>query len=218
MLTSETVPGSGTVYPMTATSEDQIGWHKIEGTPSYIGTGDLNYGEKINWVLAIPTKLGLTNISNGEIISDAYDISTVTTADGVEYMVFKQIAASKKTSIYFVDGKTKYYLYFGTTLPTADNIASIANITEDVPEYALFEDGHRWSLRNETNESADAYICIPSVYNVIWKDENGEAIDLIDVSTFTYGSIDYRVQKLKAPLGAGEKKYIYAYNSNAGDY
>jgi hypothetical protein len=53
---------------------------------------------------------------------------------------------------------------------------------------------------------------------VIWKDENGEAIDLIDVSTFTYGSIDYRVQKLKAPLGAGEKKYIYAYNSNAGDY
>lgn len=218
MLTSETVPGSGTVYPMTATSEDQIGWHKIEGTPSYIETGDLNYGEKINWVLAIPTELGLTHISNGEIVLDAYDVTTVTTADGVEYMVYKQIAASKKTSIYFVDGKTKYYLYFGTTLPTADNIASIANITEDVPEYALFEDGHRWSLRNETNESADAYICIPSVYNVIWKDENGEAIDLIDVSTFTYGSIDYRVQKLKAPLGAGEKKYIYAYNSNAGDY
>jgi hypothetical protein len=205
--------GEGPIMSSTVPGSDS-NWHLIEGTPNYIETGDLARDVKINWVLAIPVSTGLTRISNGEDVTDAYDVSTVTTADGVEYMVYKQIAASKKTSRYFVDGKTKYYLYFGTILPTADNIASIANITEDVPEYALFEDGHRWSLRNETNESADAYICIPSVYNVIWKDENGEAIDLIDVNTFTSGSIDYKVQKLKSQLGAGEKKYIYAYNSN----
>ena len=217
MLTSETIPGSGTVYPMTATDESQIGWHKIEGHQIYIETGDLNFGEKINWVLAIPTELGLTHVSNGEDVTDAYDVSTVTCADGVEYMVFRQIEPSKRTSIYFVDGERTYHLYFGTTLPTSDNIASIADITEDVPPYHLLENGQRWELENSTSESADAYICIPSSCNVIWKDENGNTIDLIDVSTFyIYKHCYHKVQKLKNPLGAGEKKYIYAYNGNEG--
>jgi hypothetical protein len=41
MLTSETVPGSGTVYPMTTTADSQTGWHIIEGEPTSIETGDL---------------------------------------------------------------------------------------------------------------------------------------------------------------------------------
>ena len=207
-------PGSGTVYLMTTTSEDQIGWHEIFDTPSYVETGQLNYGEKINWVLAIPTALGLNHISNGvDDVTSAYDVSTVTAADGVEYTVFRQISQSKKTDRAFVDGETKYYWYYGTTKPTKKNLASIAGWSEDYP-YGGFYLGLRAKLYNDTEQSADMYICTPAVYKnqFVWKDAGG-AVDLIDVSTFTCGSIEYKVQKLASPLGAGEKKYIYAMES-----
>ena len=129
MLTSATVPGSGTVYPMTTTSDSQTGWHVIEGEPTSIETGDLANPEKINWVLAIPTKFGLNHISNGVLdITSGYDVSTVTTADGVEYIVFKQLRATKRIDVTFVKGSTSgevfdpnsYYIYIGLNRPTSD--------------------------------------------------------------------------------------------------
>lgn len=126
MLTSETVPGSDTVFPMVTTSEDQIGWHQIKGMPSSIATGSLNNGEQINWVLAVPTTYGLTRISNGEDVTDAYDVSTVTAKDGIEYTVFKQKSATQRIDCSFVEGGTKYYWYIG-----AENPTSISDIQSD---------------------------------------------------------------------------------------
>ena len=58
--------------------------------------------EKVNWVLAIPVSIGLNHISNGEDVTDAYDIKFVTTADGIKYKVYTQISPSKKTDRTFI--------------------------------------------------------------------------------------------------------------------
>ncbi len=102
MLTSATVPAPGGSWPMITTDSEQIGWHKIDGEPTSIATGDLAVSEKINWVFAVPTKFGLNALSNGEDVTDLYEVSTVTCADGVEYYVFKQIEPSKRASLIFV--------------------------------------------------------------------------------------------------------------------
>ena len=124
MPTSATVPGVNT------SNECGYGWHVIEGNPTSIETGELGTSDcqKINWVLAIPTKFGLNHISNGEDVTDAYDVTTVTCADGVEYIVFKQISASRKTDRIFVKGSTSgevfdpnsYYIYIGLNRPTSE--------------------------------------------------------------------------------------------------
>ncbi len=75
------------------------GWHLIEGTPTIIETGDLSNAEPINWTLAVPVKFGLNHISNGEDITDVYNVSTEVFADGVEYKVFKQLTATKRTNV-----------------------------------------------------------------------------------------------------------------------
>ena len=110
MLTSETVPG------INVENECSYGWHVITGNPTSIETGELGTSDcpKINWVLAVPTKFGLTRISNGEDITDIYDVSTVTTADGVEYIVFKQIDPSKKMDVTFVKGSNDEASITGT--------------------------------------------------------------------------------------------------------
>ena len=89
-INSSTTPGSG------------AGWTEVTDNPSQIATGELVSETKINWVLAIATKFGLNHISNGEDVTDAYDVTTVTCADGVEYKVFTQISQSKKTDRIFV--------------------------------------------------------------------------------------------------------------------
>ena len=169
MLTSETVPGSGTVFPMVTTSEDQIGWHQIKGTPSSIATGSLNKGEQINWVLAVPTTYGLTRISNGEDITDAYDVSTVTAKDGIEYTVFKQKSATQRTDCAFVEGGTKYYWYIG-----AENPTSISDIQTDKTIAGWHEIGtstidfyHNTSLAENrvvvsTTDRVPYYVVIPN--------------------------------------------------------
>lgn len=143
MLTSATVPGSGTVYPMTTTSDSQTGWHVIEGEPTSIETGDLANPEKINWVLAIPTKFGLNHISNGEDVTDAYDVTTVICADGVEYIVFKQLRATKRIDVTFVKGSTSgevfdpnsYYIYIGLNRPTSDTDIAADLASNNTPLY-----------------------------------------------------------------------------------
>jgi hypothetical protein len=89
-INSSTTPGSNS------------NWHQINGTPSQIATGELNNNTSINWVLAVPTSLGLNHISNGEDVTDAYNVTTVTCADGVTYKVFTQISQSKKTDRIFI--------------------------------------------------------------------------------------------------------------------
>ena len=77
-------------------------WHIINGNPTSIETGEITSEEKVNWVLAIPVSIGLNHISNGEDVTDAYDIKFVTTADGIKYKVYTQISPSKKTDRTFI--------------------------------------------------------------------------------------------------------------------
>jgi len=85
-----------TSYPGESTN-----WHLISGNPTSIETGDISNDEKINWVLAVPVSLKLNHLSNGEDVTDLYNITTVTCADGVEYKVFKQTRATKRIDITF---------------------------------------------------------------------------------------------------------------------
>ncbi len=91
-IDSSTVPGKGD------------GWHAIPGTPMRIDTGDLENSTKIHWILAVPAKFGLNRISNGEDITDIYDVSTVTCADGVQYKVFRQLSETKRTNVSIIVG------------------------------------------------------------------------------------------------------------------
>jgi len=85
---------------MPGTNSD---WHIINGTPASIETGDNANSTKINWVLAVPTALNLNHLSNGDDVTDLYDVTTVTCADGVEYKVFTQARASKRIDVIFVE-------------------------------------------------------------------------------------------------------------------
>ena len=93
--------GIGPVNESSTPGSDN-NWHLIDGVPTSIVTGEQTSTEKIAWYIAVPTALGLNHISNGEDITDAYDATTVTCADGVEYKVFTQISASKKLDITIV--------------------------------------------------------------------------------------------------------------------
>ena len=93
--------GAGPIDSST-TPGSNYNWHQINGAPTQIATGELNNDTSINWVLAVPTSLNLNHISNGEDVTDAYDVTTVTCADGVTYKVFTQIAQSKKTDRIFI--------------------------------------------------------------------------------------------------------------------
>ena len=85
---------------MPGTNSD---WHIIYGSPTSIDTGEQSSSSKINWVLAVPTALGLNHISNGVLdVTSGYDESIITCADGVVYKVFTQISQSKKTDRTFI--------------------------------------------------------------------------------------------------------------------
>jgi hypothetical protein len=121
-------------------NSNHIGWHNIDGNnPTSIATGDLSVSSKINWVFAVPTKYGLNRLSNGEDVTELYEVSTVI-ANGVSYYVFRQIEQSKRANIIFVsNGSTPstpeptdpttphYYWYAGVgpvneaTVPGEDN-------------------------------------------------------------------------------------------------
>ncbi len=86
-IDSSTVPGQGD------------GWHLIEGTPTSIETGDLSNSKAINWILAVPIDLGLNHISNGDDVTDAYNVSIITCADDVTYKIFRQMSSTKRTNV-----------------------------------------------------------------------------------------------------------------------
>ena len=87
--------GAGPINNSTIPGSDG-NWHLITGTPSSIATGELENNTKINWIIAVPTTLGLNHISNGEDITDVFDVIIVTCADGVEYKVFTQLAKTRQ--------------------------------------------------------------------------------------------------------------------------
>ena len=93
-------PGPINSSIMPGTSEE---WHQINVIPSQIETGELVYSNKINWVIAVPVKYGLNNITNGVVdLTPVYDVTNVTLADGIEYKIFTQVNPSKKTNIIVV--------------------------------------------------------------------------------------------------------------------
>ena len=90
-LNESTMPGSSSY------------WHILKNTNvSNISTGDLTNDIKVNWVLAVPTICNLNNLSNGEIVTDLYDISEITFANGASYKVFRQIEPSKRLNLTFI--------------------------------------------------------------------------------------------------------------------
>jgi len=93
--------GIGPVNESSTPGSDD-NWHLIDGIPTSIVTGEQTSTEKIAWYIAVPTALNLNHISNGEDITDAYDVTIVTCADGIEYKVFTQISTSKKLDITIV--------------------------------------------------------------------------------------------------------------------
>ena len=225
MLTSATVPGSGTVYPMTTTSDSQTGWHVIEGEPTSIETGDLANPEKINWVLAIPTKFGLNHISNGVLdITSGYDVSTVTTADGVEYIVFKQLRATKRIDVTFVKGSTSgevfdpnsYYIYIGLNRPTSDTdiaadlasnntpliegMASMGwrSIGQDISQYSksnpAFNGGANTVCLDKNFNNVTCYVAIP-VGMGIFDGLGNESSWTVDQTNVTIKGHQYNVYK-----------------------
>ena len=201
--------------PVTAatTPGSDSNWHEISGTPSSIETGDHESEEKVNWVLAVPTALGLNHLSNGDDVTDLYDVTIVTCADGVEYKVFTQARASKRIDLIFVkvsSDEAKYYWYAGTTLPTADNIESIALGSSNTIEHW---DGKEFSITNSGEESTPAYVCTPVDFRVSWKDTNGFTLNLVEVegAGFTLNGVEYKVQKRGRDLSAGAELTCLGY-------
>lgn len=94
--------GAGPVNASSTPGSDS-NWYLISGTPSSIETGSLSNETRINWVLAVPTSLGLNHISNGTLdVTTTFDVTTVTCADGVEYIVFRQAEDTKRINYIFV--------------------------------------------------------------------------------------------------------------------
>ena len=211
MLTSVTVPGTN------ADNECGYGWHVIEGNPTSIETGELGTSdcEKINWVLAVPTKFGLNAISNGEDITDAYDVSTVTTADGIEYRVFRQISATKKTDIIFVKGndtgEQKYYWYSGQENPM--EMTSISPIKTDyVSGGGWFEIGTNPEYISGTIKGGTDgqmwYEAIPSIFNFVPGGSSDPDATVGKIGTVTINNMQYDVWECP---GATSTRHSFIY-------
>ena len=86
-ITSESVPGSGTVYAFDDARE--VGWHTIEGTPEEIQVGPTaRLSTSAPWYIAIPSNLGITKPTSGGLVDEAISSTVITLADGVDYRVF----------------------------------------------------------------------------------------------------------------------------------
>ena len=77
------------------TLETEIGWHEISGTPTSIHIGEISNPTKVNWIVLIPTLFNITKVSNGDDVTDLYDVDTIT-IDNIEYRRWIQINTTKK--------------------------------------------------------------------------------------------------------------------------
>lgn len=71
------------------------GWTKLSGKVSEIAINVSN-DSKINWVVAIPSSLGITKVTDAGEELMGYTMKKVITKDGVEYNVWTQDDATKK--------------------------------------------------------------------------------------------------------------------------
>lgn len=86
-ITTSSVPGSGTVSAMDASTT--LGWHYITGTPTEIQVGPTaRLSANANWYIAIPSTFGITKATSGGLTDGGVSSSLITLSDGVEYRVF----------------------------------------------------------------------------------------------------------------------------------
>ena len=215
MLTKSTVPGS------------DANWHEISGTPTSIETGDLANETKINWVLAVPSALGLTRISNGEDVTDFYEVSKVIYDNGVEYVVFRQVRATKRIDVSIVQGPAieTYFLIYKVD-DKRYKAYELAEGTIIIPEPEPTKDGYEfsgWSEIPSTMPAEDVTITgtfsLPATDDVITLKDTGKGtwcsdydLDFTDVEgikayTATgYDDVDKTIwltRVFKVPAGTG---------------
>jgi len=104
--------------------------------------------------------------------------------------------------------QTIYYWYAGTTLPTADNLASIANGTEaEKPSW----NAQDISVTNNTGESSSIYYCFPAEWNVVVLDvDKVTTLQLPSEGTITVNDVSYVIQRFGRPVSNGTTKELYA--------
>ena len=86
-ITTSSVPGSGTVSAMDASTT--LGWHYITGTPTEIQVGPTERLSTMkNWYIAIPNDLNITKPTSGGLVDGSITSSVITLADGTDYRVF----------------------------------------------------------------------------------------------------------------------------------
>lgn len=91
-ITSSSTPGSGTIQ----TSEREVGWHLISGTPAEIQVGPTaRQSSNVTWYIAIPNTLGITKATSGGLTDISVTSSIMTLSDGVVYRVFVTTEAQK---------------------------------------------------------------------------------------------------------------------------
>lgn len=136
-----------------------------------------------------------------------------------QYNVYKNTVEGECGNlIYYSTGgdETKYYWYAGTSLPTADNIASIAIGSSDRIQHW---DGEEFSITNSSEESTPAYVCTPVDFKVSWKDMNGFTLNLVEVegAGFTLNGVEYIVQRRGRDLSAGATITFKGYYTDSGE-
>ena len=117
-----------------------------------------------------------------------------------------------------IGGEIKYYWYYGTTIPTADNIASIAKgSSNEKPNWT--SNPQSVSITNNTGVATYFYYCFPTEWNVVIYDEDKVSeMALAYVSTFTLNNVDYTVQRMGRKQAAGATQNLYAKTTDAQTY
>ena len=105
-----------------------------------------------------------------------------------------------------------YYWYTGTTVPTADNLASIYTGSESSkPTTWTSDNPQSIAATNNTGGSSYIYYCFPTSWNVIVLDQDKVSeVSLADVSTFTLNGIEYTVKRTGRLISNGTTKPYYA--------
>ncbi len=174
-----------------------------------------NTGESAYLYYCFPTDWNIKVLDSDKTTEMSLAQEETFTYGGISYTVQRtgrQISNGSSKDFYATttSGEAKYYWYAGTTLPTADNIASIALGSSNTIEQW---DGKEFSIINSGEESTPAYVCTPVDFKVSWKDMNGFTLNLVEVegAGFTLNGIEYKVQKKGRDLSAGAELTCLGY-------
>ena len=160
-----------------------------------------------------PTSVTLDNGKTIPLNSDGVGSITYTPSVG-NHTVKTQGNEGQGSCSFTVTAKsqptTTYYWYAGLTLPTSDNIASIALGSSTAIEHW---NGKAFLITNNGSSATPVYVCTPVDFNVTWKDPNGFDINLPEVSdaAFTYNGVSYKIQKKGRNLAVGAEFAVNGY-------